>query len=172
MCSVNQIWGDDWRVKIRGRVRSLGCETIGDFLSRYPSEHYYKVARRLGSDVAAVQLAQMQFEEVADPSEFRQAAMDGIAREIVGHLKRGWGIGKHADFNTAGAYTGWMALLQFRANAPDQLPRGDAVWSEIRAIKPPQGWLPSGPDDPIIKAAFARAWSPDGELDGKAKSLP
>lgn len=161
MSNVDQIWDGDWRARIRGRVHSVGCETVGDFLKRHPSEPYFKVARRLGDDVAAVQLSQIQFEEIADASELRRAAMDGFSREIAEHLKRGWGVGRHVDFNTAGAYTGWIALLQFRAEAPHLVPRGDAVWNELKALNPPQGWLPSGPDDPIIQAAFAKAWPLD-----------
>jgi hypothetical protein len=86
--------------------------------------------------------------------------MDGFSREVVENLKRGWGVGRHADFRTAGVYAGWMALLEFRADAPQLRPKGDAVWNSLKEIQPPRGWLPSGPNDPVIQAAFARGWPP------------
>jgi hypothetical protein len=160
MSNSHQTWVGDWRERIRERVQSLGSESVRDFLEHHPAEPYFKVARRLGNDVAAVQLARMQFEEAADQDEVRQAAMDGFSREILENLKRGWGVGKHADFRTASVYAGWMALLEFRADAPDLRPKGDAVWISLTAIQPPHGWLPSGPNDPIIQAAFAQGWPP------------
>jgi hypothetical protein len=132
MSHSDQTWIGDWRQRIRERIHSLGTERVTDFLERHPAEPYFKVARRLGNDVAAVQLARMQFEEASDRDEVRQVAMDGFSREVVENLKRGWGVG----------------------------PKGDAVWNSLKEIQPPRGWLPSGPNDPLIQAAFARGWPP------------
>jgi hypothetical protein len=140
----------------------LGHESVGNYLASHPAEPYFKVARRLGNDVAAVQLARMQFEEAVGIDGIRRAAMDGFCREIAENLKRGWGVGRHVDFRTAGVYAGWMALLEFRADAPHLRPKGDAIWSSLKEINPPQGWLPNGPNDPIIVAAFAKGWPPRG----------
>jgi hypothetical protein len=160
MSNSHQTWIGDWRARIRERIHSRGSESVRGFLEHHPAEPYFKVARRLGDDVAAIQLARMQFEEAVDRDEVRQVAMDGFSREIVENLKRGWGVGRHADFRTAGVYAGWMALLEFRADAPHLRPMGDAVWNSLKEIQPPQGWLPSGPNDPIIQAAFAKGWPP------------
>ena len=159
------IWNGDWEARLLSRVQSMGSRSILDFLDRFPAEPYIKVARRLGEDVAAVQLARMQFEEASGPAAFRRAAIDGLAREIAEHLKRGWGVGRHADFNTAGVHTGWMTLLRFRASAPPEIVRkGDAVWEELNRLDPSRGWLPNGPDDAILAAAFAAAEA--GDLEG------
>jgi hypothetical protein len=158
MSKPDQTWIGDWRERIRERVRSLGSVSVAEFLEHYPAEPYYKVARRLGNDVSAAQISRMQFEEAANRDEVRHRAMDGFTREIVENLKRGWGVGKHVEFRTAGVHAAWMALLEFRADAPHLRPKGAAVWDSLKALQPPRGWLPSGPDDPLIEAAFAQGW--------------
>lgn len=163
MMTMEQMWSGDWRARIRGRIHALGCETMGDFLNRHPAEPYHKMARGLGVDVAAAQLSRMQFEEATDAGALRLAALDGLARVIKNHLKRGWDVGRHVVFNTAGARADWLVLLEFRADAPHLLPRGEAVWDALKALDPPQGWLPDGPDDPMIQAAFDKAWPRETE---------
>lgn len=154
MMTLGQMWGGDWRARIRGRIHALGCETMSDFFNRHPAEPYHKMARRLGADVAAAQLMWMQFEEISGADEFRLAAMDGLTRVIRNHLKRGWGVGRHVVFNTSHAYAVWLSLLRLYAGAS----RAEAVWDALEALDPPPGWLPDGPEDPIIQAAFDKAW--------------
>jgi hypothetical protein len=158
MVTVQDIWSGDWHAKIRGRVHAQGCETISDFAKRHPSLPYFKLARLLGNDVAAVQLAIVHFEEAKASGCLREVAMAAFCRALHQHLKRGWNKGMRVDFHTAGAYAEWRAMLESRAFAPELIPLGEAVWKALKDSVPPTGWLPSGPDDPIVTAAFAKAW--------------
>lgn len=158
MITVEDIWSGDWHAKIRSRLGILGCETVTDLMRKFPCLPYFKLARMLGKDVAAVQLAIMQFEEAKADGSIRQAVRDALVRAIHQHLKRGWGRGIRADFHTAGAYAEWLAALESRAFAPELLPMGEAVWRALEEGKPPAGWLPNDPDDPIITAAFDKGW--------------
>jgi hypothetical protein len=155
-----RVWGGDWPAKLHSRLHSLGFKTIQDFLARFPSEPYLKLVKRLGENVAAMQLIWMQFQEAQQDASFREAAKDCLAREITGQLRRGWGKGVRVDFHTAGAYANWVTeLTRFQ---PDVRPNADAVWRALNELRPPEGWLPVGPDDPVIVAAFAKGW-PDAE---------
>ena len=159
MANANRIWEGDWNTRVRERVRSNGSDSVLDLLDQHPCEPYFLIARRLGNDVAAAQVARMQFEEVDGPGGFRQAAIDALSREITEQLKRGWGVGKHVEFLTADVFAGWMALLEYRVGSPPHiLARGEAVWEELNRIDPPQGWKPTGTDDSILVAAFAKGW--------------
>ncbi len=151
-------WQGDWNSRVRQDVRAQGCETVNDFLRRYPSEPYHKVARRLPGNVAAVQLVLLQFQEAFQNGSIRNAARDCLAREICLNLKRGWGRGMRVDFHTAGAYASWVCSLEFRTGAPELRKVGEEVWKALVQKNPKEGWLPSGPDDPLIVAAFDQAW--------------
>ncbi len=151
-----RVWGGEWRAKVRARLHAIGCETVEDLLTRHPAEPYLKLVKRLGDDVAALQVTVLQFEEAIEQGRFREAAKDRLARLINGHLKKGWGRGLHLDFNTAGVYADWATELEkFR---PESRPLADAVWRALLTLPPPQGWTPTGPDDAIIKAAFEKGW--------------
>jgi hypothetical protein len=158
MDQAKTTWLGDWRERIRLLVHSHGCNSIEDFLSKYPSEPYTKLAGRLGEDVAGIQLSWMQFEEAQEQGGVRDASMDCLARCITGHVKRGWLNGRHFEFNAAGAYAFWVG--EIKRVRPDLESSAWDVWRELKALNPPQGWLPSGPNDPIIQAAFARGWPP------------
>jgi hypothetical protein len=154
MVPPSQIWTGDWRTIIRARLHPRGAETVSDFAKQYPALPYIKLARLLGTDVAAPQLQIMQFEEAKAEGSLREAAKDALCRTVHLHLKRGWKKGKHAEFNTAGVYADWLALVRFSAFCPERLPTPEAVWNGLKASEPPAGWIPSGPDDALIVAAF------------------
>jgi len=150
------MWNGDWRAKVRSRLHEIGCETVHDFLARYPGEPYRKLVSRLGGDVAALQLTMMQLEESGEQGGLRDTAKDRLARLVNGHLKKGWAQGQHADFNTAGVYADWVTELERFQPYARQF--ADAVWQALLSIPPPAGWKPSGADDPILTDAFDRAW--------------
>jgi hypothetical protein len=151
-----RVWGGNWQAKLRSKLHSLGCENIHDFLVRYPAESYLKLAKRLGEDIAALQLIWMQFDEAVRDKQFREAAKDCLTREVTAHLKRGWGKGVRIDFHTAGVYADWIGELT--RVEPQARPLADAVWKALKELQPPEGWLPASPDDPLIVSAFDEGW--------------
>jgi hypothetical protein len=153
----DRVWGGNWQAKILSRVRSAGCETLGEFLARFPGESYLKIAERLGDDVAAFQVEWMHFDEAQDAASLRHIAMDSLARDLNDHLPKGWRDGARGDFDTASAYADWVVRLQQKRS--DIKPKGKAVWDALEQLRPPAGWSPSGPNDPLIVSAFFKAWS-------------
>ena len=162
MQEQNLPWVGDWRATVRGRIHALGCETVSEFLARYPAVPYFKVARELGASVVAAQLEIMQFEEAADSASVRAAAQEMLVRKINQHLKRGWGKGIHREFNTAGVISDWQTFLKVTLNAPHLVALSENVWTRLTEASPPQGWLPKSAADPYIFAAFEKGWPLSG----------
>jgi hypothetical protein len=158
MITPEDIWLGDWHTKIRSRIHAQGFDTVTNFVQRHPCLPYHKLARLIGNDIAAVQLAVMQFEEAKDGGYIRNAAKDALCRTIHENLKRGWKQGIHSDFRTANAYSSWLAILEFRAFLPDLVPLGVAVWDALESSNPPTGWAPSDPSDQFIEQAFEKGW--------------
>lgn len=179
-------WSADWQQRLRNRLHSLGCESVGEYLEKHPAAPYVAVAKGLGEDVAAMQLSRLQIQEVRDERAFRRVAMDSLAREITANLPNGWQqsseppkvaeaepLWKHlsskgsvlteedtrqrVEFQTSGAYAYWVVLLQ--KHDPQVEARATAVWNALKALSPPTDWLPKGPDDPLIVRAFDSGWA-------------
>jgi len=156
MYDVSRVWCPDWRARLKARLESLGSHTMTEFLGRVPSEPYLKVAQMLGEDVAALQLEWMQFEEAREQNTIRYVAMDSLARELKYHLPTGWRYGAKGDFDTASVYADWIVRLeQYDRNLKAI---GKAVWQALEERTPPVGWSPSGPEDRLLVAAFAKGW--------------
>jgi hypothetical protein len=151
----DQVWGGNWRAKIKARVHAIGCETVSEFLARFPAEPYITVAQRLGNDIAAFQLEWMQFEE--GNNAIRWLAMDSLTRDITSHLPAGWRHGTKDDFDTAGAYADWIVRLE--QQQPEIKDKAKAVWTALEELHPPVGWMPSGTDDPFVVNAFFKGWA-------------
>jgi hypothetical protein len=175
-------WTGDWQLRVRTRLHALGCETVRDLLDKYPAEPYVSVAKRLGDDVAAVQIGRLQLQEIRDQEWFRHVAMDCLARELVANLPDGWAIcsppkpvppswthlsalpdhlneeetRRRIEWQTAGAYSHWVCFL--RSYDPGIDSCTEAVWNAFKALSPPAGWLPSGAADPLIVRAFDIGW--------------
>jgi hypothetical protein len=156
MDTSNKVWAGDWRKRVFSRIRATGYETITDFLAKSPADSYFDLAERLGEDVAALQLQWMQFGEANDERSIRFAAMDSFVREITYHLPKGWKQDAKSDFDTAGVYADWIGRIQEKQG--ELRPKAQAVWDALKKASPPIGWLPKGPDDPLIVSAFQQGW--------------
>lgn len=151
--SSANIWGCDWKEKVASRLRSSGCITVAEFLARHPGRPYTEVAAELGGDVAALQIEWMQWEEARRDDTIRIVAMDSLARDLRKSLRNGWEGGAAGNFDTARAFGVWSARL-----GPEFANLANVLWDTLEALKPPCGWMPSGPDDGFIVEAFRRAW--------------
>jgi hypothetical protein len=149
-------WQGNWRAKILSRIREVGFESVTNYLAKFPAMPYMRVAEKLGEDVAAVQVAQVQFEEAKGMRKIREAAIDSLPRDLNYYLKDGWRHGAKNDFDTSSAFAVWATRL-------DQLSLGlkdtvDAVWAALEKLQPSTGWRPGGGNDPLIQKAFDEGW--------------
>jgi hypothetical protein len=81
---------------------------------------------------------------------------DALARALREHLPDGWQfIGRvrgEMDYPTARALSDWSAIMTILGDACHQQARQVADRLEQAGL--PLGWLPAGPDDPLLVAAF------------------
>jgi hypothetical protein len=176
-------WVGDWKARIRERLARHGYTSLHDFMTQNPGRPYEVLTDSLGSDLAPIQLIWMQLEDAVREDNLRWAAMDALARELTHHLRTGWvcdlpipqdnepadtgvtqpnqdeGHRRHR-FQTAGVFASWSTQIELVDN--DAASALAAVWNALNSLHPPIGWLPSGPDDPLIVAAFAQGW-PEGK---------
>jgi hypothetical protein len=158
MYASESIWADDWASRIGQRVRDLGSPSVTDFLRANQDLPFFRVARLLGPDVAGVQVARLAFDEACETNTVRAAAMDAFCRVLYSNLKKGWNRGLHAERMMAGAYAEWLSILEFRTGNPGLRSLGQSVWNSLEACSPQEGWLPSGPTDPVVVRAFDLGW--------------
>src|SRR5262249_16186394 len=149
-------WSPDWQDRLLDRVRSLGYSKISVLLAAMPSRPYVEIARRLGSNVPPIQVLAVQFREAKAEGTVREAAKDSLAPRITDELPGGWGIGENAEYRMASALADWASSVTVSGECDDLEPTINGI---MRSFRAPTGWLPNGPDDPIIEAAFSGLWS-------------
>jgi hypothetical protein len=154
-------WLGDWVTRIYHRVRAQGFDSVTAFANANPKATLLELAAQLGADVAAIQLEGVLHSEAEAKGAPEQFARDLLVRNIRHHLPVGWIAGKASEFARAGAYASWAAAVEGLIGEA----ASDAIWDALEDSSIPTGWLPSGPDDPIIERAFAgvRFDAPAGE---------
>ena len=168
---MTEAWAEGWKERLQGRLADLGCETVTDFLGMFPVESYIDVAKRLGSDVAAVQLVWGQFDEAKAAGRVREAALDHLVRSLAEAMKRkGWGVGIHWDRIRARGFSTWSAAIKghFPGEYDDQV---EAVLAALKTSPPPEGWRPQGNCDPYLIAALETGWPQPGAGQDQEPSL-
>ena len=150
---MNQTWNDKWQDRISARIVEHGYSDFQTFLAANPLATYGDLAAILGvdDDIVPVQIEAVHVASVSDSQGLReQAIADSLFRRLREALKRGWGKGIRWDSKLAGALANWCGMWE------------DEPWTrfvirEIFALEPPAGWIPEGPDDPIIRESLRRA---------------
>jgi hypothetical protein len=109
----------------------------------------FDLAAELGSDdVAAAQVLSMLLEEAFRTNTLPHVLRDLFARELCEAIPQGWKrpLTGEPRSKVAGAISSWYAELH------DYLEHEDTM-SAARALldaELPDGWLPDGPDDPVV----------------------
>lgn len=143
-------WQGDWVARLYGRVKKLGFDSVSSFATSMPRATLFDLADTLGPDIAAVQIERVMYVEAQEVDTIERFAKDMLVRQLRERLPDGWGIGANFVSEAAGAWAAWKGMLD-RTFAPAAV----RMWHWLKAADIPEGWLPSGPDDPIIERAFA-----------------
>jgi hypothetical protein len=125
---------------------------------------YVSLAKALAdARVAPSQLYGEHIRVAKKTNRLREAARDSLVRFLVGHLKKGWGKGRHFEFRLASAVAAWKtSILQFGINTSSMATLLDAVVDALEKAAPPQGWIPKSPADPLVQDAFENGWPVHG----------
>lgn len=144
-------WRGDWITRIYQYVEARGFTSVSAFAATRPTATLLELASELGDDVAALQLEGVLHAEAEKTGEVDIFARDLLARCIREALPIGWDAGENLAFERAGAFANWVVGVKGLLEEATR----DAVWDALNRAEIPTGWLPSGPDDPIIACAFA-----------------
>jgi hypothetical protein len=151
-------WSLDWRENVMASVRTAGFARLNDFLASIPCLPYKTVCERLVGDFAPAQIVSLQYREAKELGKVRGAAKDALCRHICKRLPSGWGVGNNPDFQQASALASWSSELTVTGECSSFEVFANKILDDFQA---PFGWKPSGPDDPVIEAAFDRLWPKD-----------
>ena len=144
-----------WPERVARLVRAMGYPNLQSFLAARPVATYFDVADEIGHDVAPIQVLCVQFQEAKLINAVRRAAMDSLSRRVLQEFPQGWGIDERAEYRAASALSTWTASIVVSGDCEDYENRLDNI---ADSLQPPTGWIPIGPDDPVITAAFDQHW--------------
>jgi len=150
-------WHGDWEARIYERVRSRGFNTVTTFAEASPRATMFELAHELGAeDVNAAQVIALMRAEAERTNTVERFARSLLVHELWHSVPNGWrvdpGNGFDFTFKAATALAATTNLLP--ETAQDW---GRRVTDIMMAADLPVGWLPDGPDDPILVGLFARA---------------
>ncbi len=143
-------WQGDWVARLYERVKQLGFDSVSSFAASMPGATLFDLADTLGGDVAAIQIERVMHAEAEDAATIEAFAKDMLVRQLRERLPKGWGIGSNFVSEAAGAWAAWKGMLDEKFG-----PAAVQMWHWLKAAEIPAGWLPEGPNDPIIERAFA-----------------
>jgi hypothetical protein len=148
-------WSGDWHARTLERVQQRGFATVTQYAAGRIGVPLVELAEELGSDdVAADQLVCLLIEEAIRTKTVPRMLRDLFVRELREALPRGWRYPLHdeARSEVARALARWETELEDHLDKPATFTAGqDLMNAEL-----PTGWLPAGPDDPVIIAFVDR----------------
>jgi hypothetical protein len=153
--SFAKTWSGDWHGRIQERVRQRGFENVTNYANARVGVSLLVLAEELGpDDIAAVQLQTLLVEEAIRTHAIPRVLRDLLVRGLRERLPQGWKypLDGEARVHVVGAIVDWETELKDHLDKPATFTAGqDLLDAEL-----PDGWLPEGPDDPVIIAFVDR----------------
>jgi hypothetical protein len=149
-------WHGDWHGRIYERVRGRGFETVTAFAEASPRATMFELVAELGAeDVNVAQVVALMRSEAESAGTVERFARGLLVHELYHLIPKGWRVDPGNGFEFE--YKAASAIASTSASLPDST--GDVVMRLGRimlAADLPVGWLPEGPDDPILVGLFER----------------
>jgi hypothetical protein len=158
--SFAKTWSGDWHSRILERVRQRGFETVTQYASGRPGVSLIVLADELGpDDITAAQIRSLLVEEAIRTCTVPRILRDLFVRELHYALPEGWKypLDEASRSEVAGALARWQTELEIAHHLDcfDEEMTFKAGQDLLNA-ELPTGWLPEGPDDPVIIAFVDR----------------
>jgi hypothetical protein len=158
--SFAKTWSGDWHGRILERVHQRGFETVTQYADQHPGVCLLALADELGSDdVAAAQIKSVLVQEAIRTRTVPRVLRDLFVRELRRSLPQGWKypLDDASRSEVAGALAHWQTELEVE----DHLDCFDdestfKAGQDLLNAELPTGWLPAGPDDPVVTAFVDR----------------
>lgn len=147
--SYEKTWSGDWHGRLLDRVREHGFKSVTDYANNRVGVSLLALADELGpDDIAGAQVQALLLEEATRANAVPRLLRDLFVRELRYRLPEGWKrpLDDRSRYEVIAAIAGWSAELR------DYIDK-DAKAAARRALldaELPPGWLPDGPDDPVI----------------------
>jgi hypothetical protein len=150
-----RMWSPGWKERFKAAIGARSYSTVEEFLNHHPCRPYDEIVELFGKEFAAVQIIACQFDEARRNRTTLNAIGDVLSRHIVDQFPSGWATGENADYRRASALASWGSDCQVTG----QVERFDDLFDcFVERFKPAIGWLPHGPDDPVIMAPLNECW--------------
>jgi hypothetical protein len=158
--SFEKTWSGDWHSRILERVQQRGFETVTQYVGNRPGISLLVLADELGpGDIAAVQIESLLVEEAIRTRMVPHILRDLLVRELHYALPHGWRCPLDDDSRSrvARALARWETDLQIEHHLDcfDEEMTFRAG-QDLMDAEFPTGWLPEGPNDPVIVAFVDR----------------
>jgi hypothetical protein len=153
--SFTKTWSGDWHRRILERIRQHGFDTVTEFANDRAGASLSMLADELGrEDVAPAQLRSMLLDEASRTKTLPRLLRDLFVRELRHQLPAGWKYPLEDDsrYAVVSAIADWVAEFQDYINDEGK----SAARRILLNTELPQGWLPEGPDDPVVVAFVER----------------
>ena len=152
-------WSGDWHARIRDRAQAKGYESVTAFADARPRVSLLALAEELGpDDVNAAQLLAILRDEAENGGFVDRFARSLLVHEIHDAIPKGWRVppedGFDFEFNATGPL---VTLVTELPETHREMARN--LMRIMMAAELPVGWLPQGPDDPVLVSLFERAKS-------------
>ncbi len=164
-------WQGDWEKRINERVLQRGFHSVTAFADSRPTATLMQLADELGprDDVAAFQLECLLRDEARQAKQVHRFARATLVRKIHEYFPQGWmradrpspGPSSPNEWCRASVFAEWSTGIGEEHDAAT-----DRVWDSLKKTAP-VGWLPMGPDDPIIIQAFREGQFPEDSDGGQ-----
>ncbi len=147
--SYEKTWSGDWHSRILERVRQRGFDTVTAYANDRVGVSLDVLADELGpEDIAGAQLQCLLLEEATRSNTVPRLLRDLFVRELRDRLPQGWNypLDDRSRYEVAAALAHWGTEL--KDHLDDE--RTFAAGQDLLDAELPLGWLPDGPDDPVI----------------------
>lgn len=153
--SYAKTWSGDWHGRILERVQQRGFSTVTQYAIDRPGVSLLVLATELGSDdVAAAQIRTLLVDEAIRTHTVPRVLRDLLTRELHDALPHGWRypLDYESRSQVARALARWKTELEDHIDHELTFKAGQ----DLMNAEFPTGWLPEGPEDPIIVAFVDR----------------
>ena len=158
--SYAKTWSGDWHGRVLERVQQRGFESVTQYASDRPGVSLIVLADELGlNDIAAAQIESVLVDEAIATRTIPHVLRDLLVRELRYALPHGWKypLDDASRSKVAGALAGWETDLQIAHHLDcfnDEMTF--KAGQDLMNAELPAGWLPEGPEDPVIVAFVDR----------------
>jgi hypothetical protein len=144
-------WHRDPQGFLDRRLRERGL-SVQQFLAARPGQSWNHLVHYFDEPLAPTQLMAYVQQAAAKGQWLDWYTRDGLARALAEHLPDGWRLQGEMDSQTAEALADWLTIMSILGPACAE--RAHQVADRLKRAELPLGWLPDGPDDPLLVAAF------------------